>query len=71
MNKNIRKIYISVLNQGYSVKVERIKDGIYGISLYKKMSGNWYAGTGTGPWTDRKFFYLYPRNPYTGEFVDE
>jgi len=69
MNKNILIMYVWVLKHGGEARVERIKDGVYGIALYKERHGNWYAGTKS--WNQRKFFYLYPRNKYTGEFVDE
>lgn len=69
MNKNIMKMYVWILKEGGRAKVERIKDGVYGISLLKDMPDAFYFGTKT--WSDRKFFYLYPRNPYTGEFCDE
>lgn len=62
-------MYVWVLKHGGEARVERIKDGVYGIALYEGRPVDWWDGT--KPWTQRKFFYLYPRNKYTGEFVDE
>ena len=68
MNRNILIMYVLVLKHGGEARVERIKDGVYGIDLYKERPGNWYAGTKPWKsWNQRKFFYLYPRNKYTGE----
>jgi hypothetical protein len=66
MNKYIKLTYKWVLRDGGTVKVERIKNGVYGLTLYKDMPGEFYSGT--KPWSDRRFFYLYPRNKYTGNF---
>lgn len=64
MNKYIKEMYISILKHGYKAKVERVKDGVYGISLSRVVGSTFY----TDQYEDRTFFYLYPRNPYTGEF---
>jgi len=62
-------MYINILKHGWVAKVERMKDGVYGIGLYLDHGGDWSSGT--KPWEQRRFFYLYPRNPYVNRFIDE
>jgi len=67
INKDIQTLYINILKYGAYAKVKTIKDDVVGIELLKDMPGEFYSGT--RPYTAcLKFFYLYPRNPYTGEF---
>ena len=66
MNKNLRLMYKWILKLGATAKVERIKDGIYVVALYRDMPGHFASGT--KPYQGRRVFYLHPRNPYTGEF---
>jgi len=61
MNKNIILMYKKILKEGFTAKVERVKDGVYGIALYKREQDAWF---------DRRFFYLYPEN-YEGDLFDE
>ena len=70
MNSHIKMMYINILKRGAYAKVKIVKDNVYGIEVLKDMPGEFYSGT--RPYTScLRFFYLHPRNPYTGKFCDE
>jgi len=69
MNKNIKLMYEQILKNVWKAKVVRTENNVYGIEITKDMPGEFYSGT--RPYKQRRFFYLYPRNPYSGEFCDE
>ncbi len=67
MNKNLKMMYVWILKQNGWAQVTRSEDGVYGIEISKNVPGNFHVDGHVA----RRFFYLYPRNPYVGEFIDE
>jgi hypothetical protein len=68
MNSHIRCLYKALLKCRWYIEECGNDEGAFSFTVVKDMPGEFYSGT--RPYKKRQHFYLYPRNPYTGEFEE-